>query len=280
MTLDSYNNSQILTLRVISIVSSSISIIFGLIGFYSYINMNRKAFRHRLIILLISFDFIKAVILLWYPLRVLQVPQAYLNVNFCDIVGFFTSYFIEGADLAVLTLAIHTALVIFRKGGAGAKGGLYPFRKYVYALHLLLPVSLAALAFIHKRRSVYLPFVTRCYLPIYPYWLRLALSWIPRYIIIITIITIYIAIYVHVKLQYRQVTKNFQSSQRYTTIKDQTLSGYLKRAWEYTLSTIASFPGFRCLIPLNVRDNNLLEMGNMADSNNPQAVVLQQFQND
>lgn len=200
--------------RVLSVLASTLSITAGLAALYLYISMRVKVFRHHLILLLLLADFGKAVVLLWYPARVLGVPSAYNNINFCDVVGFFTSTFIEAADLAVLTLAIHTALLVFTRY-SGPEGGLYPYRYYVYGVHVILPLIMAALAFITFGRRSYIPLVTWCYLPIRPYWARLVLSWVPRYLIIVSIISIYLSIYIYVKLEYRKVVKEFKESQTY-----------------------------------------------------------------
>ena len=60
---------------------------------------------------------------------------------------------------------------------------------------------MASLAFIDTS----FPYVSSrvfCYLPTRPIWYRLALSWIPRYLIIITILVVYLSIYVHAKLKF------------------------------------------------------------------------------
>lgn len=200
--------------RVLSVLASTLSITAGLAAFYLYISMRVKVFRHHLILLLLMADFGKAVVLLWYPARVLDVPSSYNNINFCDVVGFFTSSFIEAADLAVLTLAIHTALLIFTRY-SGPEGGLFPYRYWVYGFHVLLPLTLAALAFITYGRRSYVPLVTWCYLPVTPTWARYVLSWGPRYVIIISILSIYLSIYIYVKLEYQKVVKDFKQSQSY-----------------------------------------------------------------
>lgn len=41
-----------------------------------------------------------------------------------------------------------------------------------------------------------------CYLPTRPIWYRLVLSWIPRYLILITIVVVYVAIYVYAKMKF------------------------------------------------------------------------------
>lgn len=178
--------------------------------------MKVKVFRHHLICLLLLFDFGKAVVLLWYPARVLLVPSAYNNVNFCEVVGFFTSSFIEGADIAVLVLAIHTALLIFKKY-TGTEGGLYKYRNYVYGINFFLPLIAASLAFIDKGRHSYKPLITWCYLPVRPLWYRLVLSWVPRYIVLGSILVIYLSIYFYVKFEYRKVVNAYKQSQSYIT---------------------------------------------------------------
>lgn len=202
------------TMRIVSVVASCVSMAAGLLAFYLYISMKTKVFRHHLILLLLMFDFGKAVVLLWYPARVLAVPSAYDNINFCEVVGFFTSAFIEAADIAVLALAIHTALLIFKKH-TGKEGGLYRYRYYVYVINFVLPLLMASLAFVHNGKFSYSPLITWCYLPIRPFWYRLVLSWVPRYIILIAILSIYISIYIYVKLEYRKVVKAYKQSQSY-----------------------------------------------------------------
>lgn len=211
-------------MRSLSVTASCLSIAAGLVAFYLYVSMRVKVFRHHLILLLLMFDFGKALVLLWYPARVLLVPSAYNNVNFCDVVGFFTSAFIEGADMAVLALAIHTALLIFMKSN-GKEGGLYRYRYYVYAINILIPLIMAALAFADSGRSSYAPLITWCYLPIKPRWLRLALSWVPRYSIFIAIIAIYVSIYIYVKLEYQKVMKEYKKSQTYLEEDSNTNTG-------------------------------------------------------
>lgn len=212
--VNAFEPHQAYILRVISVIASCLSIGAGLLAFYLYICMRVKVFRHHLILLLLMFDFGKALVLLWYPARVLLVTSAYDNINFCDVVGFFTSIFIEGADFAVLALAIHTALLIFRKS-SGPEGGLYKFRYYVYGVNILLPILMASLAFINNGRRAYAPLITWCYLPPRPVWYRLVLSWVPRYIILVAIISIYVSIYIYVKLEYSKVIKEFKKSQTY-----------------------------------------------------------------
>lgn len=224
-------------MRILAIVSSCLSIIAGPIAFYLYINMRKKVFRHHLILLLLMCDFCKAVVLLSYPARVLLVPPAYDNINFCQVAGFFTSAFIEGADLAVLALAIHTALLIFRKQAARSEeGGLYQYRYYIYAINFLLPILMAALAFVAQNQDGYAPQITWCYLPVKPYWYRFVLSWVPRYVVMISILSIYIAIYIYVKLEYRKVIKDYKIS--HTHLEKQNFMARVKTIFTIKTTTI------------------------------------------
>ncbi|GMM35838.1 Gpr1 protein [Saccharomycopsis crataegensis] len=208
--LERLSEHQSKVLRYVAISSSVVSIAAGLVGFYMLgaIDARRRVFRHHLIFFLIGYDFLKAVTLLFYPARVALVNHAYYNGNFCDIVGFFTAMAIEGADIAILSFAIHTALLIFcpnrkYKNGDKVEGGLFPYRYYVWVFSFVVPIIFASLAFI--RNVGYQPLVSWCYLPERPKWYRLVLSWIPRYVIVITILCVYVGIYVHVIRQFNRI---------------------------------------------------------------------------
>lgn len=75
--------------------------------------------------------------------------SVYYDLNFCKVVGFFTALSIEGSDIAILSFAIHIALLVFKpnqtvKRGMSYEGDyfdtditfmLYLFC-YLYYLHL------------------------------------------------------------------------------------------------------------------------------------------------
>ncbi len=131
-------------------------------------------FRHQLITFLLLFDFIKAIILLLYPSRVITHSTSYFDSHFCQVVGFFTAMSIEGADIAILAFAVHTYLLIFKPGlttkvknSTRLEGGLYKYRYYVYVLSFIIPVFMASLAFIGVG---YISLVCWCYLPQQPVW--------------------------------------------------------------------------------------------------------------
>ncbi|KAG5358218.1 G protein-coupled receptor GPR1 [Yarrowia sp. B02] len=280
--VNAYTDHQQLVQRICSVVASCVSIVFGLFAFYLFVNMRKKVFRHHLIFLLLTFDFGKAVVLLWYPVRVLQVKSSYNNVNFCEIVGYFTCCFIEGADLAVLALALQTGVVVYKKD-TGAMGGLYPWRKYVYATVICVPILLASLAFIDRGRTAYVPMVTWCYLPAKPYWYRLVLSWVPRYCILIIIIAIYVSIYIHVKREYDTAIRNFQASQSYIQkTEDNSVAAKFRRFGKKCVSAISYLPGLGFLDTQKFDTDELIQQQLVGGQTqlSPQEFAIQEFQMD
>lgn len=263
--LNRYTEYQANRQRVISIVSSSISIFAGLIGIYFFLAISdrKRIFRHHLIIFLILYDWIKAICLLLYPVRVMIRSAAYYDVGFCRVVGFFTAFSIEGSDLAIISFAVHLALLIYRpnnriKRGINYEGGLYRYRSFVYAVDILLPILLASLAFIDGLG--YAPLTNWCYIPSRPIWYRLVLSWIPRYLIMVSIIIIYICIYHHVRQQYSNVGRIVDNN---TPANGTTL----KRKFR-------SFMGF---LMFNLTDNEIHNTSNVSMQENLNAETVDQF---
>lgn len=213
--INSYTSRDVRVLRIVPIVSASVSIAFGIMGIYSFfaIDKRNRVFRHQLIVFLLLFDLLKAIILLIYPARILlSAERDYYDKKFCQVVGFFTATAIEGADVAILSFAVHLALLIFRPGdkvkhGKNLEGGLFRYRYFVYAISALLPLTLASLAYIHD--AGYVGVTNWCALPPSPVTYRLVLNWAPRYAIIIAIFLIYGSIYWHVSKQYRQMRRSF-----------------------------------------------------------------------
>lgn len=104
-------------------------------------------------------------------------------------------------DSAILLMALHTALTIFASRKANSQTGLYRYRWGAYTCWVFFSILMAALAFINPS-SPYVSQGTNCYLPTRPIWYRLALSWIPRYLILCTILGIYLAIYLYTRAKF------------------------------------------------------------------------------
>lgn len=114
-------------------------------------------------------------------------------------------------DLAVLAIAVHSALQVFCPANRHSKSdGLHRYRYYVYTVALVLPSMMAGLAFVNPGWA-YLSQGAFCTLPIRPFWYLLALAWIPRYLIALTIISLAIAIYAHVGFEFRSYANTHES---------------------------------------------------------------------
>ncbi|KAL3233021.1 G protein-coupled receptor GPR1 [Nakaseomyces bracarensis] len=241
-----FNGPQLYRIRVVAITASAMSIFGGIIGVYTMfaIDKRRKVFRHDLILFLIICDFVKALILMIYPAIILNNNYVYATPAFFNTLGWLTAYATEGADIAIMVFAIHFALLIFKPNWkwrnsktGNMEGGLYRVRGYIWPLTALIPSVLASLAFINynklhqwtaaERASVvldnnsydfpfkpriggYKPWSAWCYLPPRPLWYKIVLSWGPRYFLIVSIIAIYIAIYLYVSSKIRKIKNQIQ----------------------------------------------------------------------
>ncbi|MCJ1454809.1 hypothetical protein MMC28_005162 [Mycoblastus sanguinarius] len=163
--------------------------------------------------LLIASDMFKAVLYFAYPVAVF-VGGSISNENspsfhdLCETTGFLLAMAIEASDFIILLIAIHTALVIFRPRRSTEKLGLYRYRYAAYGCWAFFSIIMASLAFV---RSEYITQGTFCYLPVRPFWYRLALSWIPRYLILCAIIGIYLAVYFYVKRTFGNFDTKFST---------------------------------------------------------------------
>lgn len=110
-------------------------------------------------------------------------------------------------------MALHSAIQVFYPSTLVSSDGLYSGRRYVYFGAFAIPVLMAGLAFINPKHA-YVSQGAFCTLPIRPFWYRLAFTWVPRYIVVLTIMGLAIAIYTHVGIEFRAYStmdSSFQS---------------------------------------------------------------------
>ncbi|KAK9484291.1 G protein-coupled glucose receptor regulating Gpa2-domain-containing protein [Lipomyces starkeyi] len=204
-------------IRIISFATSALSIVSCFLAFFWLYRMERRAFRHTLIFLLIFFDCWRAIVLFWYPIRVWHAGENSIGPHACQADGFFAALSIEASDFGVLVIAVHTLMFIMypQVGSLSAYkyGGLYRYRRTVYILWGAFAVLFASLPFV-KTSSVttqdsaslgYIQNLTWCYLPVQPIWYRLVLAWVPRYLVLISICVIYVSVYIYVRKVLRAV---------------------------------------------------------------------------
>ena len=186
---------------VVGVACASFSLLAALISLRWFLLM-RRSYRHHLILFLIFSDTFKSLWYFVFPIVVFTRGQVQSSSKFCQASGFFLSVGLEASDFAILVIALHTALYVFRRPRIKGEGGLYPYRKYFYPLWLGLPILSAGLAFTNSQQA-YVTSGTFCYLPKRPFWYRLALAWIPRYLIFVTIFSIYAAIWAYVNHKFK-----------------------------------------------------------------------------
>lgn len=109
-------------------------------------------------------------------------------------------------------MSIHSALQVFHPLTKSTSDGLYPCRLYVYLGAFAVPSLMAGLAFVNPGPG-YESLGAFCTLPIRPFWYRLALAWIPRYLIAFTIIGLAISIKKYVDLELDDIDQSILTSQ-------------------------------------------------------------------
>jgi G protein-coupled receptor GPR1 len=139
---------------------------------------------------------LKAVWYFVFPLVVFVGGPVSSTSNFCQASGFLLAFAIEASDMAILLIALHSTLCILRSDSTIGASGLYRYRNWIYPMWLGPPLLAASLAFINNEEA-YTVAGTFCYLPKRPFWYRLALSWVPRYLIISLILIMYVWIYIY-----------------------------------------------------------------------------------
>ena len=152
--------------------------------------------------MLVAIDIFRSIWLIVFPLVTFTKGTVPTRTGFCQASGYFIQMSFEMTDFTALLIAVQTAIQVFRpKPRIIEQGGLHSYRHYIYVSILLIPAVLAAIAFA-KGNFAYLSQGPLCSLPIRPFWYRLATSWIPRYVIILVILLLYVAIYVHAEHQF------------------------------------------------------------------------------
>ncbi|KAI0841408.1 G protein-coupled glucose receptor regulating Gpa2-domain-containing protein [Hypoxylon sp. FL0890] len=198
-------NSELITVMSVSFSLASISVLSALYAFYWFVRM-RRSFRHNLIMLLIQSDMIKALWLVICPLAFFAGVPIHSQSTFCQVSGFFLTASIEASDIAVLLIAIHTALFILRPRSSSGASGLYPYRRFFYTCWAIIPLVLAAIVPMTGGR--FADNGPHCYLPVHPGWYLSALSWIPRYVIFGIIILTYTGLYLYIAFQFRRFDRD------------------------------------------------------------------------
>ncbi|KAF9694339.1 hypothetical protein EKO04_007352 [Ascochyta lentis] len=209
------NEAKQYGLGTAALVCCIVSLLTSIICMYWFCRMEKR-FRHRLVMILIYGDLMRGTWLFVFAVISLARGTVTTRSTFCQVSGFLVQYGTQTSDYAVLIMALHSAVQVFYPSTLVSSDGLYPYRRYVYAGAFVIPTLMAGLAFANPGYA-YVSQGAFCNLPIRPFWYRLALSWVPRYIIILTIIGLAIAIYTHVGFEFRAYSNVDQSLQSLKT---------------------------------------------------------------
>lgn len=221
----SFSPAQNRAILIVGLACASVSLVASLITLRWFILMKRL-FRHQLVLFLILSDSFKAFWYFVFPLVVFTRGTVESSSKWCQASGFLLALAVEASDFAILLIALHSVLYVFKPPARLGDGGLYPYRYWIPVVWLLYPLLAASLAFVNPGNA-YVTAGTYCYLPQRPFWYRLALAWIPRYVIIIVIIAMYVAVsvYVHVKFRNFKDLGNSEHSIGSLSIHDTSPAG-------------------------------------------------------
>ncbi|KAG5362785.1 G protein-coupled receptor GPR1 [Yarrowia sp. B02] len=274
-----YTASQNRSLRIVSICFSSLSLLAGTYGIFWFFfhqykkrHLNVKAgfrsrvikFRRKLVLALILFDFLKALMLTIYPAtKLCGTPD---SPQFAAVIGWFTNVAIEGGDMSAFLLAVQTAMMVFAPQNEHSKdtlwnrrfakyfqNGLYPYRKYIYVFcFTIFPTLLSSLAFVGTNYPAaqnwgfrgYVPLPTFVFLPAAPTWYRAVLSWGPRYFIMFAIFAIYIAVFIHVRREFKRLDV---SMAELAGAEGVALEDEAQGTWNRVRIWLSHFPGLGAL---------------------------------
>ncbi|KAK7178597.1 plasma membrane G-protein coupled receptor [Paraphaeosphaeria sporulosa] len=200
-TTSPFSKRKTFNVWVAAAACAAVSMTASIIAFYWFSRMEKR-FRHRLIMFLILGDAIRATWLFIFAVTSITRGTVPTQSSFCQASGFLVQYGTETSDYSVLVMAVHSAVHVIQPSNASRSEGLYPYRTYIYAGAFLFPGIMAGLAFINPHWG-YMSQGAFCSLPLRPFWYRLALTWIPRYLIATMILSLAVAIYVYVGFEFR-----------------------------------------------------------------------------
>ena len=171
-------------------------------------------------------------------------------------------------------MAIHSALQVFHPKTRGTSDGLYNVRYYIYFVGFVIPIMMASLAFINPG-DAYLSQGAFCTLPIRPFWYRLALSWIPRYLIAAIILGLAIAIYAYVGFEFRSYAS---ASQSFNTPSNTTGISRIEKDTEAAVDGARSAEGTAESLTDGTRRNSLIAHDVVASPRRGSAVAFAERQ--
>lgn len=193
------------TIQVMATATSAVSITAAICALYWFCMMRRN-FRRDLVLLLVVGDFWKSLWFLIYAAVTFARGPISTHSAFCQGSGYLLQMGIMMCDVAIFFMSLHMCLQIFPPHNSFlGSDGLYRIRYGVVVAWIFVPNLSASLAFLNHGSTgpAYQAAGAFCTLPVRPFWYRLALSWVPRYLNWIFVMGVAIRIYSHVGKEFR-----------------------------------------------------------------------------
>ena len=234
-------------LRALAITVGVASILCSICNIYMMENIHpsKKFFRHQILLTLFTSDMIKCLLYTAFSIAAISSVKIYSSPIAYNILGYFTHLFLVASDSLIFFLSWHFAILIFKPDWRWFdgkkkiyKGGIYGYRYVIYIFTAVYSLSTASLVFLNYNKAElldkdkqltisttkglgkvtrgsklggYKPYVTIIALPVHPFYYSLFFSWLFRYIVMISIFTIFISIYVKHVTQLKTLKKRFNN---------------------------------------------------------------------
>ncbi|KAF2150114.1 hypothetical protein K461DRAFT_315121 [Myriangium duriaei CBS 260.36] len=201
-----YSDAAAQNVRILGVALSCLSLLSDVGALYWFYRMKKK-FRHTLIMFLLVADLLKSINYIVFGSVVFAQGKIASKSHYCQANGLFNQYFTEITDLVILAIVVHMSVqILVPDTTAISEGGLHRYKKWVFAGIVCLPFVDACIAFSNKNGG-YTAVGAFCNLPVRPFWYRLFLSWVPRYLIAMTILTLTIIVRFKVKGYQRKLAE-------------------------------------------------------------------------
>ncbi|KAF2482937.1 G protein-coupled glucose receptor regulating Gpa2-domain-containing protein [Neohortaea acidophila] len=199
---DVLNPTQRHVLQILATVTSSLSLAAALVAAFWFLMMQRN-FRRDLVLLLILGGSWKSLWFVIFSGVTFATGPIHTSDTICQVGGYCLQAGFEACDIAVFFMSMHMYYQIFPPSNSMlGHDGLYRIRYVVIIAYILFPNLSAALGFT-SNTSAYVAQGAWCSLPLRPFWYRLGLFWVPRYIVWLYIVFVAIRIYRYVGSEFK-----------------------------------------------------------------------------
>lgn len=241
-----FTKKMSLILQILALIVGVPSCVCGLVNISLITNLhhNHVKFRHTILTIVFTLDFLKCIFFTIYT--ILQISHYNINdrPKAYNTLGYLTHMMITASDAMAFFLTWHFAVLVFKpkwkwysKTTHTYEGGLFKFRYYIYAITIFYSILTSSLVLLnintpidlsskdvyisktkgrgtitHKSKlGGYKPYVTIIGVPASPYYYGLLFSWLFRYVALMSIFVVFLAIYVSYMIQAMRIRKRIKN---------------------------------------------------------------------